>query len=85
VHQTGGRLAALGLTNEFGYDDVVNNNRADAIGEVAGSVRLHKDSARSLSDGSGLAKQMPPYVGTVTGARTTPVGSFGQLDSLTVI
>lgn len=36
-----GPLASFGLANQLGYADVVSNRVVDAIGDVAGGVRVH--------------------------------------------
>lgn len=51
-----GPLAAFGLANQLGYGDVVSNHVVDAIGDVAGGVRLQRNSDEAPSNGSGSAK-----------------------------
>lgn len=41
-----GPLAAFGLANSLGYADQISNRVVDAIGDVAGGVRLHGDDAQ---------------------------------------
>jgi 3-hydroxyisobutyrate dehydrogenase len=36
-----GPLAAFGLATQLGYGDQISNRVVDAIGDVAGGVRLH--------------------------------------------
>lgn len=38
-----GPLAAFGLANQLGYGDVVSNHVVDALGDVAGGIKLHGD------------------------------------------
>jgi 3-hydroxyisobutyrate dehydrogenase len=40
-----GCLASFGLANELGYGDQISNRVVDAIGDVAGGVRLHQEPA----------------------------------------
>lgn len=40
----GGCLATFGLGNELGYGDQISNRVVDALGDVAGGVRLQKES-----------------------------------------
>jgi 3-hydroxyisobutyrate dehydrogenase len=43
----GGCLAAFGLATSLGYGDEISNRVVDAIGDVAGGVRLHDSDERS--------------------------------------
>jgi 3-hydroxyisobutyrate dehydrogenase len=38
-----GPLAAFGLANSLGYRDQISNKVVDALGDVAGGIRLHDD------------------------------------------
>jgi 3-hydroxyisobutyrate dehydrogenase-like beta-hydroxyacid dehydrogenase len=40
-----GPLAAFGLANSLGYRDQISNKVVDALGDVAGGIRLHEDPA----------------------------------------
>ena len=40
-----GPLAAFGLANSLGYRDQISNRVVDALGDVAGGVRLHDDGS----------------------------------------
>ncbi len=40
--QSAGALAAFGLANSLGYRDQISNRVVDALGDVAGGVRLHE-------------------------------------------
>jgi 3-hydroxyisobutyrate dehydrogenase len=40
-----GPLAAFGLANSLGYRDQISNRVVDALGDVAGGIRLHDDEA----------------------------------------
>jgi 3-hydroxyisobutyrate dehydrogenase len=40
-----GPLAAFGLANSLGYRDQISNKVVDALGDVAGDVRLHDDGS----------------------------------------
>jgi 3-hydroxyisobutyrate dehydrogenase len=44
-----GPLATFGLGANLGYDDVISNRVVDAIGDVAGGVRLHDHSERNAT------------------------------------
>ena len=39
-----GPLAAVGLANSLGYANQISNRVVDAIGDLAGGVRLYPDS-----------------------------------------
>ena len=39
-----GPVATFGLANELGYGDQVSNRVVDALGDVAGGVRLHGEA-----------------------------------------
>ncbi|MGH3343153.1 MAG: NAD(P)-dependent oxidoreductase [Carbonactinosporaceae bacterium] len=41
-----GPLASFGLANSLGYADSISNRVVDAIGDVAGGVRLHADTGQ---------------------------------------
>jgi 3-hydroxyisobutyrate dehydrogenase len=43
----GGPLAAFGLAESLGYGDEISNRVVDAIGDIAGGVRLHDSDERS--------------------------------------
>jgi len=40
-----GCVASFGLANELGYGDQISNRVVDAIGDLAGGVRLHGEPA----------------------------------------
>jgi 3-hydroxyisobutyrate dehydrogenase len=40
-----GPLAAFGLANSLGYRDQISNKVVDALGDVAGGIRLHDDGS----------------------------------------
>src|SRR5262245_17197048 len=46
-----GPLAAFGLADSLGYADSISNRVVDAIGDVAGGVRLHADTEQSEQKG----------------------------------
>lgn len=43
-----GPLAAFGLANHLGYEDVISNRVVDALGDVSGGIRLHTPEQSSL-------------------------------------
>ena len=46
-----GPMACFGLANNLGYQDQISNRVVDAIGDVAGGVRLHDDAAATEEEG----------------------------------
>jgi 3-hydroxyisobutyrate dehydrogenase-like beta-hydroxyacid dehydrogenase len=44
-----GPLAAFGLANSLGYRDQISNKVVDALGDVAGGIRLHDDTPQDSS------------------------------------
>ncbi|TCP56398.1 3-hydroxyisobutyrate dehydrogenase [Tamaricihabitans halophyticus] len=44
-----GPLASFGLANQLGYVDQISNRVVDAIGDVAGGVRLHDDGEKGAA------------------------------------
>ena len=46
-----GPMASFGLANNLGYQDQISNRVVDAIGDVAGGVRLHDDASGTREEG----------------------------------
>ncbi|MBO0824152.1 MAG: NAD(P)-dependent oxidoreductase [Actinobacteria bacterium] len=46
--QAAGALAAFGLANNLGYRDQISNKVVDALGDMAGGIRLHDPSTEQI-------------------------------------
>jgi hypothetical protein len=46
-----GPMASFGLANNLGYQDQISNRVVDAIGDVAGGVRLYEGASATGKEG----------------------------------